>query len=76
MKFDLVKSWAERHEKLDKPELYKVYHHFLNECCSMADRYCLKWPNGGADEKAIFLAAIHFIDLFFFENNYFSSGGI
>jgi len=76
LRFDVVKNWKERHEKVDKVELFKVYHRFLNECCNMADKYCLNWPNGGADDKATFLAAVHFLDLMFFENNYYCMGGI
>jgi hypothetical protein len=42
----------------------------------MADKYYLNWGQGGDDEKAIFMNAVHFIDLMWFENNYMAAGGI
>ena len=42
----------------------------------MADKYLLKWGSGGDDEKAVLLSAVHFIDLMWFENNYWAAGGI
>lgn len=58
------------------PELYKHYNGFINECTNMADKYLLKWGSGGDDEKAVLLSALHFIDLMWFENNYWACGGI
>jgi hypothetical protein len=62
-------------EKGPSVKLYKKYFGFINECCNMADKYLAKCPSDG-NEKAIFLSAIHFIDLMFFENNYYCCGGI
>ena len=42
----------------------------------MADKYIFEFPTVDDDEKAIFLAAIYFIDLLYFENNYNGCGGI
>lgn len=64
------------HNGAKEPELYKVYNGFINECCNMADKYIFTWPSGGTDERAIFLSAIHFFDLMYFENNYWSAGGV
>jgi hypothetical protein len=58
------------------PELHKHYNGFINECTNMADKYLLNWGSGGDDEKAIFLNAVHFIDLMWFENNYMACGGV
>jgi hypothetical protein len=58
------------------PELHKTYNGFINECCNMSDKYLINWGSGGDDEKAILLNAVHFIDLMWFENNYFAAGGI
>jgi len=58
------------------PELYKQYNGFINECCNMADKYLINWQSAGDDEKAIFMNAVHFIDLMWFENNYGAMGGI
>jgi len=47
------------------------YFGFISECCSMADKYVFNYPSGAdTDDKAILLSAIHFIDLFWFENNF------
>ena len=56
--------------------LEKAYFGLVNECFTMADKYNFDFPSGDADEKAIFLAAIEFMDLMFFEMNYLGGGGI
>jgi len=58
-------------------ELHKEYFGFITECCSMADKYIFAYPSGAdEDQKALMLSAIHFIDLYWFENNYYMEGGI
>ena len=57
-------------------KLHKVYNGLINECCNMADKYSLNYPEGGRGEKATFLAAVHFFDLLFFENNFAVVGGV
>jgi hypothetical protein len=56
--------------------LIKAHFGGFNECFTMADKYIFEFPTVDDDEKAIFLAAIYFIDLLYFENNYNGSGGI
>lgn len=56
--------------------LDKEHFGLVNECCNMADKYNLDYPTNDADEQAVYLAAVHFIDLLYFENNYYGQGGI
>ena len=56
--------------------LLKAHFGAFNECFTLADKYLFEFPTVNDDEKAIFLAAIYFIDLLWFENNYNGSGGI
>jgi hypothetical protein len=57
-------------------QLVKAHFGLFNECSTLADKYLFDFPTVNDDEKAIFLAAIYFIDLLWFENNYNGSGGI
>ena len=56
--------------------LVKAHYGGFNECVTLADKYIFEFPTVDDDEKAIFLSAIYFIDLLWFENNYNGSGGI
>ena len=42
----------------------------------MADKYNIAFPSGDNDEKAIFLAAVQFLDMLNFEMNYWGGGNI
>jgi hypothetical protein len=42
----------------------------------MADKYNVNFASEDDDEKAIFLSAVQFIDMLYFENNYWGSGSI
>jgi hypothetical protein len=42
----------------------------------MADKYGFEYPSGDNDERALFLAAIQFLDMMYFESNYWGSGSI
>ena len=57
-------------------ELHKQYNGFINECTNMADMYLANWDGLDDDGKALLMNAVHFIDLMWFENNYFACGGI
>ena len=48
----------------------------INECFTMADKYNFDFPTEDADQRALFLAAIEFMDLLYFEFNYWGSGTI
>jgi hypothetical protein len=49
----------------------------VNECFTMAEKYNFNLPSPCNDDyNAIFLAAIQFIDMMFFENNYWGLGTI
>lgn len=48
----------------------------MNECFTMADKYNFDFGSEDDDEKAIFLSAIQFADMLFFESNYMGSGSI
>jgi hypothetical protein len=52
----------------------KEYNGFCNELCTMADKYNFEMPSNNDDENAIFLAAMQFIDMLYFENNYMGCG--
>ena len=52
----------------DKGKLKKVWNGWYNEWCTAADKYKFKFPSESDDEKAIFLAAVQFIDMLYFEN--------
>jgi hypothetical protein len=56
--------------------LVKAYFGLFNECSTLADKYLFEFPTVNDDEKAVYLAAIYFIDLLWFENNYNGGGGI
>lgn len=56
--------------------LQKEHFGCLNECYTMADRYNFNLPSADDDVNAIFLAAIQFLDMMYFENNYWGVGGI
>ena len=57
-------------------KLHKVHNGCANECFSMADKYEFEWPSNDPDEQAIFLAAVQFMDMLYFESNYWGHGGI
>jgi hypothetical protein len=58
-------------------KIQKQYNGLVNECFNMADKYGFDYPSGGGDdEKALFLAAIQFLDMFYFEYNYWGGGNI
>ena len=42
----------------------------------MADKYNIAFPSSDADEKAIFLSAVQFLDMLSFEMNYCGAGGV
>jgi hypothetical protein len=57
--------------------LQKEHFNCVNECFTMADKYNFNLPSQNDDgHNAIFMAAIQFIDMMFFENNYWGDGGI
>jgi hypothetical protein len=56
--------------------LEKEYFGLANECFTHADKYNLDFPTSDPDEQAVYLAAVHFIDLLWFENNYLGTGSI
>lgn len=56
--------------------LQKEYFGLFNECFTMADKYNIAFPSNDADEKAIFLAAVQFLDMLSFEMNYCGGGSI
>lgn len=56
--------------------LEKKHFGVVNECYTMADKYKFKYPTENPDEQAIFLAAIQFIDMLYFEMNYWGAGTI
>ena len=56
--------------------LQKEHYGVVNECFTMADKYNVDFHNDDNDEKAIFLAAIQFIDMLYFECNYYGIGSI
>ena len=76
MSFDIFDHWKTKQPAGNNVELHKVYHGFINECCNMADRYAVNFGNLDADMKAVILNAVHFIDLMWFENNYYMAGGV
>ena len=53
--------------------LTKVHAGGFNECCTAADNYRFKPPQDG-DEAALFIAAIQFIDMLFYENPWSCNG--
>jgi hypothetical protein len=58
-------------------KIQKQYNGLVNECFNMADKYGFDYPSGGGDdEKALFLATIQFLDMFYFEMNYWGGGSI
>jgi hypothetical protein len=56
--------------------IQKEHFGVINECFSMADKYNFDFPSDNIDEQAIFLSAIQFIDMMFFEMNYWGVGSI
>ena len=54
----------------------KEYNGYCNEKCTMADKYNFEFPSKDDDENAIFLAAAYFIDMMYFEFNYWGNGSI
>ena len=42
----------------------------------MADKYNFDMPSPNADDNAIFMAAIQFIDMLYFENNFCGLGTV
>lgn len=54
----------------------KEYFGLVNECFTMADKYNVEFPTSDPDEQAVFLAAIQFMDMLYFEMNYWGAGGI
>ena len=56
--------------------LQKEYNGLFNECFTMADKYNIAFPSSDSDEKAIFLAAVQFLDMLSFEMNYCGGGTI
>ena len=59
-----------------KGKIQKQYNGLVNECFNMADKYGFDYPSDSDDEKALFLAAIQFLDMLFFEYNYWGEGNI
>ena len=60
-------------------KLQKEHFGCVNECYTMADKYNFDCPSQNPDENAIFIAAVQFIDMLYFENNYsllYGHGGI
>ena len=51
-------------------KLKKIHNGFYNECCTNGDLYRFQYPANGEAEKAIFLAAVHFIDQMWFEQDF------
>ena len=56
--------------------LQKEHFGVVNECFTMADKYNVNFASEDDDEKAIFLSAVQFVDMLFFENNYYGVGSI
>lgn len=54
----------------------KEHNGYCNENCTMADKYNFEFPSKDDDENAIFLAAAYFIDMVYFEFNYWGCGSI
>ena len=44
------------------------------ECFTMADRYNIDFPSDDIELQALFLAAVEFIDMLYFEFNYLGIG--
>ena len=59
------------------PSVQKEHFGSTNECYTMADKYNFDLPGKDKGKKtAILLAAIQFIDMLYFENNYWGGGGV
>lgn len=56
--------------------LQKEHFSCVNECFTMADKYNVDIDQLDDDSKAVFLAAVQFIDMLFFESNYMGGGSI
>ena len=54
----------------------KEYFGLVNECFNHADKYNFDYPSTKPEHMAIFLSAIAFIDMLYFENNYCGAGGV
>ena len=50
--------------------LQKEHFDCISECFTMADKYNFNFPSLNEDFNAVFLAAIQFIDMMYFEMNY------
>ena len=57
---DNVGSWA--------CDYQKVYNECWNECCTSKDKYKFQFPSESLDDRAMWLAQMHFIDLMHFEH--------
>lgn len=53
--------------------LDKEHNGVINECLTNADRYNFEFPSSRPDDMAIYLAAIVFADMLWYEDNYCGS---
>lgn len=53
--------------------LNKQHHGVINECATNADRYNFEFPSSRPDDMAIYLSAIVFADMLWYEENYCGS---
>jgi len=51
----------------EKGSFRKVYNGLYNECCTVADKYEFSFPIDNELSKALFLAAVQFFDMLYFE---------
>jgi hypothetical protein len=62
LQFDVTDSMGNSHESFKK-----IHNGCYNECCTAGDKYEVTLPHSEVD-GALFLAAIQFIDMLYFEN--------
>lgn len=56
--------------------LNKEHNGLINECVTVADKYNFEFPSSRPDDMAIYLSAIVFADMLWYEDNYCGSGKI
>ena len=50
--------------------IQKEHFGVVNECFTMADKYNVNFPSEDDDDKAVMMAACQFMDMLYFEQNY------
>ena len=53
--------------------LDKQHNGVINECLTCADKYNFEFPSSRPDDMAVYLAAIVFTDMLFYEDNWCGS---